>query len=78
MYFYQYFTQDFYMYFWLQMTTVRSTTAHSHDADQLAIEAMKVKAELKTKVKTTKARTSQIVADTLAPYPAEVMLLSVC
>ena len=60
-----------------QATELKSTSEHSHEADQFAITAMKVKAEIKASVQANRGRPGQIVADKLSSVPTEVWYIFV-
>ena len=57
---------------------MKSTSEHSHEADQFAIAPMKVKTEIKASVQANRGRPGQIVADKLSSVPREVCYIFVC
>lgn len=54
------------------MTEIKSSTDHSHDSDRFAVEAAKLRADIKASVGAGRGQTGQIVADKIHNHPVEV------
>ena len=63
-------TNLFYLYF--QVTTVNSTSQHTHPADHLKIQALKIRSEIKASVEAYCGQPGQIVTDKLAKCGVQV------
>ncbi|XP_060552384.1 uncharacterized protein LOC132713725 [Ruditapes philippinarum] len=60
----------------LHVSSVKSETAHSHAPDKFAMQALKVRSEIKASAEANRGKPGQIVTDKLSLQPTEVIAAS--
>lgn len=58
--------------FYFYVSSVKSETAHSHAPDKFAMQALKVRSEIKASAEANHGKPGQIVTDKLSLQPTEV------
>ena len=59
--------------FLIQVTAIHSTIGHSHEADYVGNEALKVRADIKASALANRGQPGQIITDKLSLQPKEVI-----